>query len=53
MLSKSGGAAAGAAAAGRKLTDLNAYKSVEQMQHNNTLTVQASSGGRIKTRSVS
>ena len=40
MLSKSGGGAAGGAGPGRKITDIQAYKAVNDMQHNNTLTVQ-------------
>ena len=41
MLNKGGAGTGTGQGAGRKLTDLAAYKSVTEMQHNNSLTVQA------------
>ena len=40
MLNKGGGAAGGGGGQGRRITDIVAYKSPSDMQHNNSLTVQ-------------
>ena len=40
MLSKNGSGSGGGGGTGRKITDLVAYRSVNDMQHNNTLAVQ-------------
>lgn len=40
MLSKSGGGSGSGGGGGRKITDLTAYRAANEMQHNNTLTVQ-------------
>ena len=40
MLNKGGMAGTSVAGTGRKITDLVAYKSISDMQHNNTLSVQ-------------
>lgn len=42
MLNKGDGAGGGNGGNARKITDLVAYKSVAEMQHNSTLTVQVS-----------
>jgi hypothetical protein len=40
MLNKAGGGGAAGAGGGRKITDIQAYRGVADMQHNNSLTVQ-------------
>ena len=40
MLNKGGSGGLGGSGQGRRITDIQAYKSVNDMQHNNTLTVQ-------------
>ena len=40
MLSKGGGGGGGGGGQGRKITEIVAYKSVADMQHNSSLTVQ-------------
>jgi hypothetical protein len=41
MLGKNGGAGGSGSGTGRKITDIVAYRSVNDMHHNNSLTVQA------------
>lgn len=45
MLAKGGNGGSNAAGAGRKITDLVAYRSVNEMQHNSTLSVQVDHKG--------